>query len=191
MSTYESLKGLKIKYLSSDTSGDRIQEGEIFYNSVDFNLKGYLAVAAWHSGANMNTARGLLAAGGSSPNSASVVFGGAVPSASALTEEYNGSGWAESGDMSNARKLLAGLGIQTAALATMGDGTATTAEEYNGTSWTTGGTLNVGRGRAQACGTQTAGLAFGGEPNDQKAKTEEYDGSSWTAGGDMNAGRQL
>ena len=40
MSTYESLKGLKIKYLSSDTSGDRIQEGEIFYNSVDFNLKG-------------------------------------------------------------------------------------------------------------------------------------------------------
>ena len=39
MSTYQELKGLKIKYLSSDTSGDRVKEGEVFYNSTDFNLK--------------------------------------------------------------------------------------------------------------------------------------------------------
>ena len=38
MSTYQELKGLKIKYLSADTSGDRLQEGEIFYNSTSFNL---------------------------------------------------------------------------------------------------------------------------------------------------------
>ena len=30
MSTYEALKGLKVKYLSADTSGDRLQEGEIY-----------------------------------------------------------------------------------------------------------------------------------------------------------------
>ena len=35
MSTYQELKGLKVKYLSSDTSGDRIKEGEVFYNSTD------------------------------------------------------------------------------------------------------------------------------------------------------------
>ena len=43
MSTYEELKGLKVKYLSSDTSGDRIQEGEIFYNSTGFALKSFVA----------------------------------------------------------------------------------------------------------------------------------------------------
>ena len=38
MSTYQELKGLKVKYLSADTSGDRIQEGEVFYNSTDSNV---------------------------------------------------------------------------------------------------------------------------------------------------------
>ena len=50
MSTYESLKGLKVKYLSADTSGDRLQEGEIFYNSTDFGLKSHIAVGAWSAG---------------------------------------------------------------------------------------------------------------------------------------------
>ena len=63
MSTYESLKGLKVKYLSADTSGDRLQEGEIFYNSSDFNLKSHIAVAAWSSAANGLTARGSLPGG--------------------------------------------------------------------------------------------------------------------------------
>ena len=35
MSTYEQLKGLKVKYLSADTSGDRLVEGELFYNSTN------------------------------------------------------------------------------------------------------------------------------------------------------------
>ena len=39
MSTYQELKGLKVKYLSFDTSDDRVKEGEVFYNSTDFNLK--------------------------------------------------------------------------------------------------------------------------------------------------------
>ena len=52
MSTYQELKGLKIKYLDGDTSGDRLIEGEVFYNSTDFNLKTNVATAAWHSSAN-------------------------------------------------------------------------------------------------------------------------------------------
>ena len=46
MSTYQELKGLKVKYLSSDTSGDRIKEGEVFYNSTDFKLRSFVA---WRS----------------------------------------------------------------------------------------------------------------------------------------------
>ena len=42
MSTYQELKGLKVKYLSSDTSGDRIKEGELFYNSTSGNLKTFV-----------------------------------------------------------------------------------------------------------------------------------------------------
>ena len=57
MSTYQELKGLKVKYLSSDTSGDRIKEGELFYNSTSGNLKTFVTTAAWHSGANLITAR--------------------------------------------------------------------------------------------------------------------------------------
>jgi len=49
MSTYETLKGLKVKFLSADTSGNRLQEGELFYNSSDFNLKSHVAVEAWSS----------------------------------------------------------------------------------------------------------------------------------------------
>ena len=189
MSTYREVKGYNIKKVSSDPAN--VKEGQIWYNSSTAQIKVAPNLGAWASGGNMGTARAKLAAGGTSTQTAGLVFGGGTPPASALTEEYDGSSWTESGDMANARQLLAGLGIQTAALAFMGDGTATTSEEYGGTSWTAGGTLNTGRGRAQACGTQTAGLAFGGEPNDQKVKTEEYDGSSWANGGDLNAGRQL
>ena len=57
MSTYEQLKGLKVKYLSADTSGDRLQEGELFYNSTDFGLKSHIAVGAWSSGGNVITSR--------------------------------------------------------------------------------------------------------------------------------------
>ena len=57
MSTYQELKGLKVKYLSADTSGDRAKEGELFYNSTSGNLKTFVTTAAWHSGANLITAR--------------------------------------------------------------------------------------------------------------------------------------
>ena len=57
MSTYQELKGLKIKYLSSDTSGDRLKEGEVFYNSTDFKLKSFVSTAAWHSGGDLVLAK--------------------------------------------------------------------------------------------------------------------------------------
>ena len=49
MSTYQELKGLKVKYLSSDTYGDRIKEGEVFYNSTELKLKSFVASSAWPS----------------------------------------------------------------------------------------------------------------------------------------------
>ena len=45
MSTYKELKGLKVKYLDSDPSGDRVIEGEVFYNSSSYQLKSFIAAA--------------------------------------------------------------------------------------------------------------------------------------------------
>ena len=54
----------------------------------------------------------------------------------ALTEEWNGSGWTEVGDLSTARAGLAGTGTTTSALASSGTtGTRTAAtEEWNSSS---------------------------------------------------------
>ena len=86
MSTYQELKGLKIKYLSADTSGDRKIEGELFYNSTDFKLKSFVAAAAWHSGADLLSARGFI--GGIGTLTAALAYGGSSPY-TASSEEYN------------------------------------------------------------------------------------------------------
>ena len=92
MSTYQELKGLKVKYLSSDTSGDRIKEGEVFYNSTDFKLKAFVSTAAWHSSGGLSLARrGVTGAG---TQTAGLASGGGTPNpATVATEEYSGNGW--------------------------------------------------------------------------------------------------
>ena len=91
MSTYQELKGLKIKYLDSDTSGDRLIEGEIFYNSKSFQLKAPIAVAAFHSGGLMNTARRLFASSASCTQTAAFGAGGYIDGTgdTNATEEYD------------------------------------------------------------------------------------------------------
>ena len=77
MSAYETLKGLKVKYLSADTSGDRLQEGELFYNSTDGGLKSHIAVGAFSAGGNMLTARRAMT-GGAGTQTAGLIAGGYV-----------------------------------------------------------------------------------------------------------------
>ena len=76
MSTYSDLRGLKIKYLSSDTSGDRITEGELFYNSTTGALKGYLGLAAFHGGGSVATVRTQTAGSTGGTQSANLLAGG-------------------------------------------------------------------------------------------------------------------
>ena len=198
MSTYEELKGLKVKYLSSDTSGDRIQEGEVFYNSSDFNLKSFVTTAAWHSSANLLTATRGIANTGS--ETASVAYGGFTTTLVATTLEYNGSGWASGENMPSTQSEKTKGGTQTAVIAAGGDsGNSTTPAgvatiEYDGTDWTAGGNLGTGRYALQGDGTQTAGWVCGGNTNGpggivDSNKTEEYNGTAWTNGGNLNTDR--
>ena len=87
MSTYHELKGLKIKYLSSDTSGDRAKEGEVFYNSTSFNMASHISVGAWSSASSLNTARyGGVASGNAS---LSIAVAGSATDYTAIVEQYN------------------------------------------------------------------------------------------------------
>jgi len=181
MSTYEQLKGLKVKYLSADTSGDRLQEGELFYNSSDFGLKSHIAVGAWSAGANLLVAK--IANGNVGLQTAALSCGGFInasdgnPDRKTDSEEYDGTGWTTGGTMNTAKSSGVTYGTQTAALAAQGE--SVNSEEYNGTAWTEGNNMGTARGEnGIQFGIQTAAVAAGGSPN--KALVEEYDGTSWS-----------
>ena len=113
----------------------------------------------------------------------------------------NPGSWSTGGNLNTARRLLAGAGTQTAALAFGGktpalDELALT-ESYNGSAWTELNDLNTARTVLGGAGTSTAALAFGGEnggPGDPNggmtAATESWDGTSWTEVNDLNAVKQ-
>jgi len=195
MSTYQTLKGLKVKFLGADTSGDRVQEGEIFYNSVDYGLKSHIAVGAWSAGSNLITLRSSL--GGAGTQTAGLAFGGRNnPDSTATvslnsTEEYNGSGWANGGNLNTARFFIGNAGTQTAALGASGyvegEGVTANVEAYDGSSWTEGPNVSTARFGSGGCGTSTAALIAGGREPSFSAKSEEWNGTAWAEGNDLVA----
>src|SRR5210317_73035 len=87
--------------------------GDIWYNTTEGVLKGYLPIEAWSSGANMINARYTLDSGIGASQSDAIGAGGYGTTSS--TEEYNGSGWNSGGNLNTARYYGVGGGIQTAA----------------------------------------------------------------------------
>ena len=126
MSTYKGIKGFKVQSFAADPVPSTV---------------------AWATGGSMNTGRRELGAANQAPgHSAGLIFGGYKSPAGPTnaTEEYNGTSWTSSNNMTTSRQRLAGAGIQTAGLA-FGGGYPPTAhsetEEYDGSSWTNGGGL--------------------------------------------------
>jgi hypothetical protein len=127
----------------------------------------------------MGTARFAFASAGI--QTAALASGGATPSNTNATEEYDGSSWTAGGNLNTTRAQLAGCGLQTAALAFGGAPVTGATEQYNGSSWTTlSATLNLARERLAGAGTITAGLAFGGEGPPNTAATEEFSAAAPT-----------
>jgi hypothetical protein len=108
-------------------------------------------------------------------------------------KEYNGTTWTAGGSLPSYRRLAAGSGTQTSALACrrMENLYQHASEEYDGTSWTAGGNLNTAREAlaGSGSGTQTSALAFGGSGGPVTASTEAYDGTSWTTNGSLATAR--
>ena len=195
MSEYKALKGIKIKTLSTDLSGEAA-EGQVFFSTAtQFNaLKTVVKQDSWASGGNMNTARERL--GGNGTQTAGLVYGGNVgtpPSPGLIlsntSEEYNGSAWTEGNNLGTARLAIKGAGTQTAAVGFGGGypiSDMNLTEEYNGTSWSEQNDMSADRAGHTGFGTQTAAVATADWP---AATTEEYGGTSWTSGGDLGTAR--
>ena len=193
MAAYKDLVGQKITKVTSNPGEPKT--GQMWYNSTDGKLRGLAVVEAFSSGANMITARRGVAGSFAGSQSSGLGFGGYTGSNTglALTEEYNGSGWATGGALNKARYAAGGAGTQTAGLCFGGYSNPnqdTEVEEYNGTSWSEETDLPTAISSfACAVGTQTAALNAGGMPA-PRTTTFEYDGSSWTATGALNTARQ-
>lgn len=164
--------------------------GSVWFNTGSQALQ-YISSGefkAWSTGGDMITARERLGSLGTDPSNA-LAFGGATPTLSALTEEYNGSTetWSSTSptnDLTAATCYLRGAGTVNAGLAFGGRSPATTAvtEEYSGTAWSTAGPGLISARYVHAgFGTQNAALAVGGTP--VTTTTEEYDGvtESWSS----------
>ena len=188
MATYRELHGKAVKTVTTNPSDDAA-EGQIWFNSTDNTFKSILTAQAFSSIANLNTARGWMGSAGD--KTAGIVFGGSLnpyPIFTALTEEYNGTGWTVEATCPSALGGIgsAGAGTQTAALqfgANGGSGYTNNSAHYNGSSWTAGGSMNTtGRDRSGG-GTQTAGIGANAYiPGSQaEPNAETYNGSAWTA----------
>jgi len=130
------------------------------------------------------------------------IKGGSIQATDTDPALYAGA-WASGGNMNTARMELAGLGIQTAALAVGGFVPSTTAknivESYNGTSWTETGDLNTARGGLGSSqnSPSTAAIVVGGGTNqmvqpdsNEVDNVETWDGSSWTETTEINTARR-
>ena len=146
----------------------------------------------------LNTARQQGGSSKSASQTAGIFFGGYDTNNLIATESWNGSTWTSVNNMAtSARRVLGGVGTQTAALAFAGYvGPATTAatESWNGTSWTNVNAMPFARMQLGGSGLQTAGLAFAGtttDPSTFTASTESWNGTSWSnvPGGNINTQR--
>jgi len=171
--------------------------GDVWYNTTSNALKSVVLSQAWSSGAPLSVGR--QTGGGFGTQTAGVLAGGNYGSPPTLlgvtnTEEYNGSGWSPSGNLSTARRYLSGAaGTQTSGIVFGGfdasPGATAATEEYDGSTWTSGGNLVNARGNLGGSGTQTAALGVGG--TGRVAFSEEYNGTSWSEGNNLNTGRSL
>ena len=95
MTAFKTIKGVPVKTISGDRAGASF-EGQLYYDSDGvgiFKFVGAFAAGSWASGGNLNTSRAALSAAGNATTTAGLAFGGSNPSKTALTEEWDGTGF--------------------------------------------------------------------------------------------------
>ena len=188
MSTYEQLRGARLKFLDQDPAN--ASDGQVWYNSAKGKdrVQG-VGLASVSSGGALNTGR--YAIGSAGTDTAGLVFGGDLfPSpdrGSNSTEEYNFTSWTSETNTPTNRRWRAGAGTATAAIASAGTNPSssyvTDTIKYDGSSWTSGTAVPTAAEGSNQCGTQTASIWGGGgiSPGPYPSSFWNGDGSSWTS----------
>jgi hypothetical protein len=148
--------------------------------------------SSWTTTPSMQPGRGGYMKG-NGVQTAALAFGIYNGAHTNFTQKYNGSSWSNSDNMNNDRNSPAPAGIQTAALASGGDGPGdaptSTVESYNGSSWTSAPTLNTARGAGTSgFGSNISAVVAGNGPT-TITTVESYNGSSWTSAPSLNTAR--
>jgi len=198
MSTYEQLRGARLKFLDQDPAN--ASNGQVWYNSATGKdrVQG-IGSGAWSS--SSPTIEVFSYASGSlqgTQTAAIIGAGGADPRSK--SESYNGTGFSAEASLTNGRGNSeggGGAGTATAALCfngTPGGGPILNfIEEYNGTSWSEQSDLNTGRVQTGGAGTATAALCFAGQTSGGSTvhnETEEYNGTSWSEQNNLSTARR-
>ena len=137
MADYQNIRGLRVKYLSTDPS--TTTAGEVWYNSTSGTLKAsVLGTAAWSSGGNMVAGRRNAVTFGL--QTAAIFAGGHTPGGIFLNSEtYDGTTWTEGPNLSATTDYGAAAGISTAGIAFGGTmpvgGANNDTQSYNGSAW--------------------------------------------------------
>jgi len=112
------------------------------------------------------------------------------------TQTWNGTSWASSTNLTNARELLDGGGNATDYISVGGDsGGAGSPQDdvykWNGSSWSSGGTISSNTFMLSAGGNTSGALWCGGNNGSGALSTAQtYNGSSWTAISSMSDPRR-
>jgi len=193
MATYREIHGKAIKSISTDPSAPT-DAGQMWYNTTSDTFKSIVSTSAWSSGSPMSLPL-QYRFGGGTPTATFAAGGSPSPVAGVKTEEYNGTGWSNGGDIGTSRYGGGSAGTLTAGLIYGGyvhppGATKDETEEYNGTSWAEQTNLLTPRYSQGGFGTQTAAVYSNGwNPGGQVADTEEYNGTSWSEGNNSSTSR--
>jgi len=103
-----------------------------------------------------------------------------------IAEEWNGTAWAEVGDMTTARRQVASLGASSSAAMIMSGNPSpkVVVEEWDGSTWTEVADLGSTRYAGGGSGTTSLGLSIGGGA--AVSLVEQWNGSTWTEVADLS-----
>jgi len=134
---------------------------------------------------------------GCGTTSAALVFGGYGGSYSTKTDEYDGTSWAQVGDLLDGRTNLRGFGTATAGFCVGGKfGNSSTnvswaTDEFDGTSWAFSDNLNRAFYNGAASGSPSAAICCGGMTNGSTNSllVDGWDGVAWAALASLSSAR--
>ena len=189
MATYREIHGKAIKTVDANPTDDAAT-GQIWFNSTDDTFKSIVTLTSATSQPGVTrsapTALQMASASGGSSDANWVAGGNTYVN---TTEEWNGTGWSDGGNLNVSGLNRSGFGTLTAGVCVGGmippPPTASNAtEEYNGSAWSAVNAMPEAARGLCGGGPQTAGIMYSGHGNPTypvaSNLTKYYDGTNWS-----------